>query len=152
MKRDTKIVAAVLAAIPVLILTASSLCAWAIAHGASMRWRTLFRVLCHGIEARCLTMFGAPMPICARCTAIYAGLLVAALAFFVVPLVEERMMRMLMYAAAMPIAADGLTQALRLRESTNNLRMATGFIAAFAFGLWALTSVERHAPEAVSPS
>lgn len=152
MKRDTRIVAAAIAAIPAAILAASSFCAWAIAHGASMRWRLLFRVLCHGIEPRCLTMFGVPMPVCARCTAIYTGLFIAVLAFVVVPLAEEGLMRLMMSMTALPMAIDGVTQALRLRESTNALRLATGFVAAFAFGLWALTSVERRAREAVSPS
>ncbi|HEX9162952.1 MAG TPA: DUF2085 domain-containing protein [Thermoanaerobaculia bacterium] len=152
MKRDTKIVAGVLAAISLLILGSSSVCAWAVANGASARWRLLFRLLCHGIERRCLTLFGVPMPICARCTAIYIGLLVAVAAFFVVPLVEERLIRIAMYAAALPIGLDGITQAVGLRESTNSLRLVTGFVAAFAFGLWALTAVEQQQRHAINPS
>jgi uncharacterized membrane protein len=152
MRRDTKIVAAVVSAIAVFILGASSLCAWAIAHGASMRWRLLFRLLCHGIERRCLTMFDVPMPICARCTGFYIGLFAGVAAFTLFPIVEERLMRSTMYVAALPMAIDGLTQALGLRESTNPLRLATGFVAAFAFGIWALVAIERQAPRAVNPS
>jgi uncharacterized membrane protein len=152
MKRDTKIVAAFLVAVPALILLASTVCAWAVAHGASPRWRLVFRVFCHGIARRCLLLFGVPMPVCARCTAIYVGIVVAAAAFFVLPANAERTMRMVVYAATIPIAVDGITQALLLRESTNSLRMATGFIAAFAFGMWALTAIERRRPAAVNPS
>ncbi|HSP15868.1 MAG TPA: DUF2085 domain-containing protein [Thermoanaerobaculia bacterium] len=153
MSRDTKIVAAFLSAIPVVILSASSICAWAISAGASMRWRVLFRLLCHGIERRCLTMFGVPMPICARCTGIYIGLFAGIVAFAVYPLLEERVLRFAMYAAALPMAIDGLTQAARLRESTNPLRLATGFAAAFVFGAWALSAIEQyHRPRAVNPS
>lgn len=152
MRRDTKIVAAFLSAIPIVILGASSLCAWAIAHGASTRWRLLFRMLCHGIEQRCLTMFGAPMPICARCTGIYIGLFAGIIAFLIFPMIEERVMRTTMYLAALPMAIDGLTQALGLRESTNPLRLVTGFVAAFAFGMWALVAIERQAPRAINPS
>jgi uncharacterized membrane protein len=152
MRRDAKIVAAFLSAIPLFILGASSVCAWAIAHGASTRWRLLFRMLCHGIERRCLTMFDVPMPICARCTGIYLGLFAGVIVFFFLPIVEERLMRMTMYAAAMPMAIDGLTQALGLRESTNALRLATGFVAAVAFGMWALVAIERQEPHAVNPS
>ena len=43
MKRDTKIVLSVLAAIPTVMLSAAAICSWAIGHGASMRWRLLFR-------------------------------------------------------------------------------------------------------------
>jgi uncharacterized membrane protein len=152
MRRDTKIVAAFLSAIPVFILGTSSLCAWAIAHGASMRWRLLFRLLCHGIERRCFTMFDVPMPICARCAGVYIGLLAGVVAFALFPFVEERLMRMTMVAAALPMAVDGLTQALGLRESTNPLRLVTGFVAAVAFGMWALAAIERPAPRAINPS
>ena len=152
MKRDTKIVAAFISAIPVLILGASSLCAWAISMGASMRWRVLFRVLCHGIETRCLMMFGVPMPICARCTGIYIGLFAGIVAFVIYPLVEERVMRVVLYAAAVPMLIDGLTQAAGLRESTNPLRLVTGFAAGFMFAAWALSAIERRLPHAVHPS
>lgn len=152
MRRDTKIVAAFFSAIPVVILGAASACSWAIAHGASMRWRLVFRMLCHGIERRCLTMFGVPMPICARCTAIYIGLFAGLAAFFLLPFIEERIMRVAMYVAAVPMLVDGVTQALRFRESTNLLRLATGFLSAFAFGMWALSAVEQSKPRAVNPS
>jgi len=152
LRRDTKIVAAFVSAIPVLILGASTLCAWAISRGASMRWRLLFRAMCHGIETRCLTLFGVPMPICARCTGIYFGLFFGVVAFAIYPFVEERLARMVMYAAAVPMAVDGITQALRLRESTNPLRLATGFAAAFTFGLWALSAIGVQRPQAVNPS
>ena len=147
MRRDTRILAWFLAAIGVSILSASSLCAWAVAHGASPKWRIAFRMMCHGIESRCLVMFGVPMPICARCTAIYVGLVAGCAAFTIVPLIEERLMRMTLLVAAIPMAIDGLTQAIGLRESTNLLRMITGFLAATVFSMWALTAVEEGPPE-----
>ncbi len=152
MKRDTRIVAAFVSAIPVLILGASSICTWAIANGASMRWRLLFRIMCHGIERRCLDLFGVPMPICARCTGIYAGLFAGVLVFALFPIIEERLLRITLYAAAVPMALDGITQAIGLRESTNPLRLATGFIAAFVFGMWALSAIEETRPQPVNPS
>ena len=60
MRRDTKILMAVLAPLPALLLAASTLTSWAVAHGASPRWRLLFRILCHGYEERCLVLFGVP--------------------------------------------------------------------------------------------
>jgi uncharacterized membrane protein len=142
MRRDTRIVAAFLSTVAAFILGASTLCAWAVAHGASPRWRVLFRVMCHGIERRCLTMFGVPMPICARCTAIYIGLIAGVAVFMLIPMIEERVMRVIVYAAAVPMLIDGLTQATGMRESTNLLRLITGFVAALAFGLWTVTAVE----------
>ena len=148
MKRDTRIVAAVLAAIAVAILGGSVLCTWAIAHGASMQWRLLFRLLCHGIPQRCLKLWSVPMPICARCAAIYGGALAGIVAARVLPWMSERGARLLMYAAATPLGIDGLTQLTTLRESTNGLRMITGAIGGIGFAVWALTAVQRHVPAA----
>ena len=144
MKRDTKIVLAVVAAIPALVLAAAAACSWAVGHGASMRWRLLFRTICHGLPQRCLELFGAPMPICARCTAIYAGVLAGLALFPVIPWLQERVMRMVAFAALAPLAIDGLTQLAGLRESTNPLRIATGLVAGLAFGLWILSAVEHR--------
>ena len=144
MKRDSAIVAAMLAAIGTVILSASLLCTWAIAHGASMKWRLAFRLFCHGIPERCFTIWGVPMPICARCTAIYLGLAVSLLVFLVLPRMSELAARVMLMIAVTPLAVDGLTQLVRLRQSTNALRMATGLAAGIAFGLWAITAVESH--------
>lgn len=143
LRRDTKIVLAFIAAIPTVILGASALCSWAIAHGASMRWRILFRMMCHGRVERCLELFGVPMPICARCTGIYLGLFAGLFAFRLIPLLRERVMRSVAFIAVIPLALDGLTQLVGLRESVNPLRIATGVIAGLAFGLWILSAVER---------
>jgi uncharacterized membrane protein len=144
MKRDTKIVLGVLAGIPTVILGAASLCSWAIAQGASMRWRLLFRLLCHGRVERCFELFGAPMPICARCTGIYLGLLAGLFAFPLIPVLRERVMRTVAFVVVLPLGLDGLTQLFGLRESVNPLRVATGLIAGMAFGLWILSAVERR--------
>ena len=152
MRRDTKIVCAVLAAIPAVILSASTLCAWAIANGASARWRLLFRMMCHGRPERSLEVFGTTMPICARCVGIYVGVLVGLAAFGLVRFLSERAMRVTLFAAVMPLAIDGLTQLMGLRESTNELRMATGLIAGLSFGLWVLCAIEHRDDALVTTS
>ena len=144
MKRDTKIVMAVIAAIPTVILSAATLCTLAIANGASMRWRLVFRIMCHGIQERCLDLFGVPMPICARCVGIYAGILAGIAAFLVLPVLREKTMRIAAFIAVTPLAIDGLTQLAGLRESTNPLRLSTGIVAGLALGMWALCAVERR--------
>ena len=144
MKRDSAIVAACLAGIGTVILSASVLCTWAIAHGASMRWRLAFRLFCHGIPERCVSLWGVPMPICARCTAIYIGLAASLVVFVLLPRMSEFAARVILMIAVTPLAVDGLTQLVRLRQSTNGLRMATGLATGIAFGLWAITAVESH--------
>jgi len=143
-KRDTKIVAATLVAISGAILSASLACTAAIAGGASMKWRFLFRLFCHGIPERCLYVWGVPMPICARCAAIYAGLILSFAAFLILPRMKESIARIVLYAALVPMAIDGLTQLAGLRLSTNPLRMETGLLAGVAFGVWALSTIENH--------
>jgi uncharacterized membrane protein len=144
MRRETRIAAPVFAAIPLAILSASVLCTWAIAHGASMAWRLAFRFFCHGIPSRCLTLWSVPMPICARCVAIYVGLFLGLVSFFALPWLDEKVMRMAMFVLATPMAIDGISQATRLRESTNPLRMGTGLAAGLGFGLWVLSALERR--------
>ncbi|HEV7921879.1 MAG TPA: DUF2085 domain-containing protein [Thermoanaerobaculia bacterium] len=145
MTRDTKIAGSVFAGIPLFMLGTSTLCTWLIAQGAPRWLRLAFRVACHGIESRCLWLWGVPMPICARCVALYASFFAGLLAFTVLPAIEERLLRIAAWMAVTPLAIDGVTQALRLRESTNGLRIATGSIAGFAFGLWILSAIEQRA-------
>ena len=156
MKRDTLIAGSAFLLIPIGMLSAAVGCTWAIAHGASPMLRLLFRPACHGIPSRCLTIWNTPMPICARCTAIYAGLFIGLLMFFVAPWLNEKFARWTLYVAAVPMGIDGVTQLLRLRESTNSLRIATGSIAGFAFGYWILSAIERRDrardEEAAAPS
>lgn len=144
MKRDTRIVLAVVAFIPAVILGLSALCSFAISSGASMRWRSIFGFICHGRVERSLDLFGVPMPICARCTGIYLGLMAGLAAWWLVRFVSAKAMRNLSIIAVMPLAIDGLTQLTGLRESNNPLRVATGVIAGLAFGLWILSAVEHR--------
>ena len=144
MRRDTKIVLAVVAAIPTVILSVAALCSWALAHGASDAWRLPFRLLCHGLPQRSFALYGVTMPICARCVGVYLGLLVGLALFPLLSRLQERVMRVGAFVAVMPLAIDGLTQLTGLRESTNELRVATGLLAGLAFGLWVLSAVERR--------
>lgn len=152
MKRDTRIVAGALAAIATLIAGPALFCSWAISAGASPAWRLPFRIFCHGIAERSLAVFGEPMPICARCLAIYAGLVIGIAVFALWPRIQEHAARMLLFAALLPIGIDGLTQAAGLRTSTNLLRLATGATVAIAFAVWALAAVEHRDETAVSTS
>jgi uncharacterized membrane protein len=143
LKRNTLIAAAAFLPIPLLILGASVLCSWAVAHGASPSWRLPFRLFCHGIASRCFVVWGVPMPICARCTAIYAGLFLGLLSFMAMPWMNEQVLRVILFVSVLPLALDGITQLLHYRESTNALRSGTGLLVGLAFGMWALSAIER---------
>src|SRR5437764_14386796 len=109
-KRDSAIVATLLAAIGTAILSAALACTWAIAHGASMRWRLAFRLFCHGIPDRCISLWGVPMPICARCAAIYAGLAVSLTTFFLLPRRSAPAAPVTLVSSVPPLARAGPTQ------------------------------------------
>ncbi len=141
--RNARIAAVAFISIPVFILGSSLICSWAVAHGASPQWRLLFRVFCHGIPERCLTLWGVPMPICARCTALYVGMFAGLVTFIVAPWMNEAVLRVLMFAAVVPLAIDGITQLIHLRESTNPLRFGTGLAAGLTFGMWVLSAIEK---------
>lgn len=151
MTRDTRITAAVVGTVPLAILGASVLCCLAIANGASERWRLAFRLLCHGLESRCLVLFAVPMPICARCAGIYAGLILGFLLFVAFP-VTTRFAAMALLIAAAVLAVDGVSQATGLRESTNWLRIVTGLAAGTTFGMWVLSAIEHRDDAAVASS
>lgn len=152
LRRDTRIVLAFLAAIPTFILGMAAICSWAIANGASMQWRLLFRVLCHGRVERSLPLFDVPMPICSRCTGIYVGMLIGIALFPLIRWLRERTMRVVALIAITPLGIDGVTQLLGLRESINPLRIATGLIAGLAFGLWILSAVQHPRDPAFTTS
>ena len=152
MNRDRRIVAAVLGSIATVIGGGSILCSFLIAEGASPRWRLAFRLFCHGIAERSLSVFGEAMPICARCFGIYAGVLIGVIAFASWPYLRERTARWMMLFATMPILIDGGTQALGLRLSNNPLRVTTGILAAVAFTFWALAVVQQRDEAAVRTS
>lgn len=122
------------------MLSASVLCSWLVGHGWPAQLRMLFRLVCHGIPSRCLVVFGTPMPICARCTAIYGGLIVGTLLFRITPAMRERTARIIAIVAALPMGLDGGTQLIRLRESTNVLRVETGLVFGMALAVWVLTA------------
>jgi uncharacterized membrane protein len=150
--RDTRITALCLAALALIPLIASASATIAIAHGASPMLRLPFKLMCHGIAHRCLTIAGTPMPICARCVGIYGGFLAGLILFPILKGANERVMRILLAVAAIAMFLDGVTQAIGLRESTNPLRLATGLTVGAAFGLWALVAIETRARQRFAES
>ena len=71
------------------------------------------------------------MPICARCTGFYLGLLAGIPAGLVISMFTHFAllhMTLIMMAGVAPLVVDGGTQYLGWRESTNGIRLATGLL------------------------
>jgi len=108
--------------------------------------------LCHQIPERTLAAGGLYFPVCARDTGIYLGLvgtvLIIALLYLRrpqrpggLPPWPVAALALLLFA---PMAYDGVTSYLHLRETTNTIRFLTGFGAGAAVGIFvacALTSL-----------
>ncbi len=81
---------------------------------------------CHQKASRSFFINGNEMPFCARCTAIFIGMLVGGLiAFFKRFELDVRWI----LAGLVPMALDGGIQLITTYESTNLLRFLTGFPA-----------------------
>jgi uncharacterized membrane protein len=86
---------------------------------------------CHQLPERSLFLYGEQLPVCARDTAVYAALLATTLIYPLVRALPTREIPSKWYLVVFlfPIALDGGTQLIGLRESTNMLRIITGAIA-----------------------
>lgn len=148
MTREAKLVGGMLGLLCLGILSAVTACTWAVAAGATTKLRILFRVMCHGLESRCLILWDTPMPICSRCFAIYGGILLGVVAFAAISALRSRPLPLAGLAAlVVPLALDGISQAAGFRESVNELRTLTGLLAGSGFGVWCLGAIESSARE-----
>jgi uncharacterized membrane protein len=98
----------------------------------------LHRPLCHQRPERSFHLLGEKMACCERCFAIYGGAALFGLAFFTLrglrPLAWSRFV-----LCCLPMAVDGVTQLLGLRESNSALRVVSG-------GLFAVSTTSTTAP------
>jgi uncharacterized membrane protein len=105
-----------------LVTFAATVCIAAIGAGPA-HWTLitiLFRVVCHQIPERCLSIAGAPMPVCARCAGMYVGAFAALLS-------RAEWRRNGLLAACAIVAIDVASEAAGLRPAVAMLRVATGF-------------------------
>lgn len=86
----------------------------------------LFHLICHQEPTRSLWIAGHPMAICARDVGLYGGLWLGLLMTLWRRTFIPGWTALL---CVLPMALDGGTQLLGLRESTNALRLVTGGLA-----------------------
>lgn len=87
---------------------------------------------CHRLPERSLTIFGYTLPLCARCTGIVIGSILALILAYLNIILSIIFYLMLL----IPLIIDGVTQSLNYRKSNNLLRLTTGII--FGVGYVAL--------------
>jgi uncharacterized membrane protein len=85
---------------------------------------------------------GYKFPVCARCFAIYLGLMVGAIAFLLLSYAKLLKPHAIPHIgvfllAILPLAIDGTTQLLTPYESTNQIRLFTGLLAGITTSFYA---------------
>ncbi|MGD8717924.1 MAG: DUF2085 domain-containing protein [Candidatus Zixiibacteriota bacterium] len=98
--------------------------------------------VCHCLPNRTLTLGGEYLPVCARCTGIYVGIAVTYVFLisrrgFRVNALPKLPVAMAIVALLLPMAVDGVSSYLGLRETTNTLRFLTGLSAGSALPIFA---------------
>lgn len=90
-----------------------------------------FSFVCHQNPERSLFFWGAQVPVCARDFSLYVGALLGTAAYPRTRNIHNPAMppAIVLGALLLPMALDGVTQFLGLRESTTLLRCITGFLA-----------------------
>lgn len=96
----------------------------------------VFAAVCHQTPARCFTWLGRPLPVCARCLGLYAGVLAAAL---------WPVARKWGYPLAALAAANGADWLFDLTSNQVRFLLALPFFWLAASTLITLASQERAA-------
>ena len=93
------------------------------------------RPLCHQLPERTFFVWGYKMALCSRCFSIYVSFLFFSFLFFIF---RKRFKGFYWKTAVflfIPMALDGTTQLVGLRESTQLLRVLTGSLFGLGFAL-----------------
>ena len=122
-----------------VILGAATGVTFLIGAGGPEWLRIPFRLLCHGLESRSFVLGHVAMPLCARCAGIYVGMIGGIGVGWLAVKRGLAITGWVALLAVIPMALDGGTQALLLRESTNGLRVLTGLVAGTGTLAWVMT-------------
>jgi uncharacterized membrane protein len=107
-----------------------------------------FITMCHRLPERTLVLAGVAMPLCSRCSGIFAGVAVGALAVW--PQLSARAWRWVITAAAAAMVLDVATQDLGLHPVWHATRLASGFAFGYAIAAACIMALRLEADEAAS--
>ncbi|HOP08716.1 MAG TPA: DUF2085 domain-containing protein [Candidatus Methanofastidiosa archaeon] len=116
------------------IISAPLLKSWGL-DATSDNLYSVYRTVCHQRVERSLFIFGEKMAVCSRCFGIYLGLLIGTFLMPIYNKIENPRIPdfKVVLLSLVPLAVDGVTQLAGFRESTNELRLVTGFLFGIIF-------------------
>ncbi len=91
--------------------------------------------ICHRIPERTFKIGDCYFPVCSRCTGAYTGIFSYFILVYFVFIQYTLPIILLGAMMITPMALDGITQFLDLRESNNSLRFFTGLIGGIGLGI-----------------
>jgi uncharacterized membrane protein len=132
------------AVIPLAAFAASRSDAASLVYGFALAAYTVGHLVCHQLPQRSFHLWGAALPVCARCSGIYVGAALAALVFSVrVPLDSARGIaaaRRVLVLALLPTAATLLFEWTTGETPANGIRALAGVPLGVAVA-WAIGMV-----------
>jgi uncharacterized membrane protein len=87
---------------------------------------------CHQLPAKTISIFGAPLLVCARCTGIYAGMLLVLLSGFIFKF--RRIPILFIFILCFPMFLDILRLNLQIAAYYKSIALLSGFLAGIAGG------------------
>jgi uncharacterized membrane protein len=93
---------------------------------------------CHQLPERSFFIKGYQMPVCARCTGVILGYLLALPGFILFGF-----SKFLSLVGSLIILTDWLLQTLRIRQSTNRRRLFTGVLGGYAIMTFQLYVIKQ---------
>ena len=113
----------VIVALPTVVAPAFLAWGW---HAPAELIFMAYSSLCHQMPSRSFFPFGEPMAFCHRMLAIHAGFFIAGMVYILFRRRLKSLPTWLAVVYSLPMAVDGFTQLFGWRESTWELRLATG--------------------------
>jgi uncharacterized membrane protein len=92
-------------------------------------------LICHRMPDRTFKIGNTYFPVCSRCTGAYIGMFSYFIFVYFVYVQYTLPIILMGIIMTIPMALDGITQFLSLRESNNRLRFFTGLIGGIGFGI-----------------
>jgi uncharacterized membrane protein len=103
----------------------------------------IFSPVCHQISSRSFHFLGQPLAVCARCLGIYSGFLIGVLLYpFLRGFCRLTLPRTKVFLfVSLPIVTDTLGNFVRLWDTSNEVRFATGLLWGAILPLYFITGL-----------